>query len=182
MPRKLLCVYCSSSASLDPKYYALGDAVGHGLVANGWGLVYGGGNRGLMGSVARAVHKAGGRVVGVIPEFMKAREWAYTEADELVTVETMRERKRIMEERAAGFLALPGGVGTLEELAEIVALRSLEVTRKPLVLLNLGGYYDHLLSFIGHMTRERFVEIPHERLFAVVSTVDEAWERLNALI
>ena len=184
MSRKLLCVYCSSSSSLDPKYYALGEAVGRGLVERGWGLIYGVGNRGLMGSVARSVHLAGGTVVGVIPNFMKAREWAYTTADELVTVETMRERKGIMAERAAAFMALPGGVGTLEELAEIVALRSLDVISKPLVLLNHDGFYDHLLNFIAHMSREHFVALPHERLFAVAPTLDAAWlrEALDAVL
>lgn len=179
MPQKLLCVYCSSSQTLDPKYYALGDAVGRGLVGRGWGLIYGGGNRGLMGSVARAVQESGGRVIGVIPHFMKAREWAYTTADELVTVETMRERKGIMADRAAAFLALPGGVGTLEEFAEIVALRSLGVMGKPLVLLNHEGYYDHLLAFVDHMTRERFVSLPGEKLFAVAPTLEQAWEKLG---
>jgi uncharacterized protein (TIGR00730 family) len=177
----MLCVYCSSSDNLDPRYYALGEAVGKGLVARGWGLVYGGGSRGLMGTVARAVHGEGGHVVGVIPRFMKAREWAYPAADEMVTVETMRERKRIMEERATAFLTLPGGVGTLEELSEIVALRSLDVLRKPLVLLNQEGYYDDLINFIVRMTRERFIEGPQERFFAVAPTLEDAWGRLADL-
>jgi uncharacterized protein (TIGR00730 family) len=176
---KLLCVYCSSSLDLDPKYYALGEQVGRSLVARGWGLIYGGGDRGLMGTVARSVHQAGGRVVGVIPEFMKAREWAYMAADELVTVETMRERKRIMETRATAFLTLPGGIGTLEEMSEIVALRSLDVLEKPLVVLNHLGYYDDLLRFFARMTRERFIPVPHDRLFAVAATVDEVWEKLG---
>jgi uncharacterized protein (TIGR00730 family) len=111
---KLLCVFCGSSGQVDPKYPAMADALGRELVRHGWGLVYGGGNAGLMGAVARAVKAAGGHVVGVIPEFMKVRELAYHEADELIAVETMRERKRIMEHRAAAFLALPGGIGTLE--------------------------------------------------------------------
>ena len=157
MTRKLLCVYCSSSADLDPKYTAMAEAVGHGLVARGWGLIYGGGCRGLMGAVARAVHKSGGHVVGVIPEFMKAREWAYLEADELVTVTTMRERKGIMEERATAFLTLPGGIGTMEEMAEIIVLRSLDVIDKPLVLLNQDGYYDDFIRFLARMAAENFI-------------------------
>src|SRR5512140_370291 len=107
---KLLCVFCASSRQLDPKYHTVATAVGHEMVARGWGLVYGGGNVGLMGTVAKAVKDAGGRVVGVIPEFMIARELAFRDAHELITVETMRERKRIMEERAAAFLTLPGGI------------------------------------------------------------------------
>jgi uncharacterized protein (TIGR00730 family) len=113
---KLLCVYCSSSDRLDPKYPAVAAELGRELVARGWGLVYGGGKTGLMGAVARAVTQAGGTVVGVIPEFMKARELAYDEADELISVVTMRERKLLMEARADAFVTLPGGFGTLEEI------------------------------------------------------------------
>ena len=124
---KLLCVYCGSSKNLESRYYSAAEAVGRSMVANGWGLVYGGGNVGMMGSVAGAVKGAGGHVVGVIPEFMKERELAFHQADELITVESMRDRKRIMEERASAFLALPGGIGTLEELAEIMTLRYLSL-------------------------------------------------------
>ena len=105
---KLLCVYCSSSKSLDPKYYSAADAVGKAMVAHGWGLVYGGGNIGMMGSVAQSVKSAGGHVVGVIPEFMKDRELAFHQADVLITVESMRERKRVMEEHASAFLGAVG--------------------------------------------------------------------------
>lgn len=101
---KLLCVYCSSSDRLDPKYHAAATELGHELAQRGWGLVYGGGRTGLMGAVARAVKKGGGRVVGVIPEFMKVRELAFDEADELVTVVTLRERKLLMEGRADAYL------------------------------------------------------------------------------
>jgi uncharacterized protein (TIGR00730 family) len=179
MPNKLLCVYCSSSTSLDPKYFAMAEAVGHGLVARGWGLIYGGGCRGLMGSVARAVHKSGGHVIGIIPDFMKAREWAYIEADELVTVETMRERKQIMESRAEAFLTLPGGIGTLEEMSEIVVLRSLEVITKPLVLLNQDGFYDDYIRLLERMAGENFIPRGGDRLLSVARTLDEAWDKLG---
>ena len=121
---KLLCVYCASSDRLDPKYYKAATELGERLVAEGWGLVYGGGKTGLMGAVARGTKSAGGRVVGVIPEFMKARELAFDEADELVTVITMRERKLLMETRADAFVTLPGGFGTLEEIMEILTRAS----------------------------------------------------------
>ena len=119
---KLLCVYCSSSDRLDAKYYAAATELGHELVARGWGLVYGGGKTGLMGAVARAVKEKGGKVVGVIPEFMKVRELAFAEADELISVVTMRERKLLMEARADAFVTLPGGFGTLDELFEALTL------------------------------------------------------------
>src|SRR5580658_1725120 len=148
---KSLCVYCSSSEQLDPKYYAAAAEIGRAMAGRGWSLVYGGGKTGLMGTVARAVREAGGRVVGVIPEFMKSRELAFDEADELITVVTMRERKMLMEARADAFLALPGGWGTLEEMMEILTLAQLEVLRKRCVFFNQDGFYDELLQFFAKM-------------------------------
>ena len=166
---KLLCVYCGSSQHLEARYYEGAQSVGKAMVEKGWGLVYGGGNAGMMGSVARSVKAAGGHVVGVIPGFMKQRELAYEKADELITVGSMRERKRVMEERASAFLALPGGIGTLEELAEIMTLRYINLLDKPVVLFNHGGYYDDLIRFFDRMTLERFKSSGFEDLFSVAS-------------
>ena len=170
---KLICVYCSSSDRLDAKYYAAAEALGRALAARGWGLVYGGGKVGLMGALARTVKAGGGRVVGVIPQFMCDKELAYDEADELVTVITMRERKMLMEARADAFVALPGGWGTLEEIMEILTLRQLDVIRKPCVFLNQGGFYDELFRFFGKMVEERFNKPTNLSLFEVARTVDE---------
>lgn len=172
MPRTL-CVYCSSSDRLDPKYFAAAEALGRAMPARGWGLVYGGGRTGLMGTMARTVKAGGGRVIGVIPEFMKLKELAYDEADELVTVVTMRERKLLMEARADAFVALPGGWGTLEEIMEILALRQLDVLRKPCVFLNQDGFYDDLLRFFARMIAERFNKPSNLDLFHVARSVDE---------
>jgi cytokinin riboside 5'-monophosphate phosphoribohydrolase len=177
---KLLCVYCGSSTRLESKYYGAADAVGRSMVANGWGLVYGGGNVGMMGSLARAVKEAGGRVVGVIPVFMRERELAYEGAHELIAVDSMRDRKQIMEERAAAFLALPGGIGTLEELAEIMTLRYINRISKPVVVFNQDGYYDDLLRFFERMTRERFKSDGLHALFSVASRIEEVWPLLRA--
>lgn len=177
---KLLCVFCASSRELDPKYYVVAEELGRQMVARGWGLVYGGGNAGLMGSVARSVTQAGGHVVGVIPEFMKARELAYVDAQELITVHTMRERKRIMDERATAFLTLPGGIGTLEELLEIMTLRYIAVTDKPVVLLNQGGFYDDLLRLFDRMTTERFKSPGLHKVLSVASVLDEVWPFLES--
>jgi hypothetical protein len=177
---KLLCVYCGASKNLDPGYYAAAEVVGRSMVANGWDLVFGGGGIGLMGSVARAVKEAGGRVVGVIPDFMVERELAYHHADELITVSSMRERKRIMEERAAAFLALPGGIGTLEELAEIMTLRYMNRMDKPVVVFNQGGYYNDLFQFFDRMTRERFKSPGLRALYSVAESVSEIWPLLEA--
>jgi len=176
---KLLCVYCSSSDRLDAKYFAAAEAFGRAMAARGWGLVYGGGRTGLMGAVARAVKSDGGRVIGVIPKFMKAKELAYDGADELVTVLTMRERKTIMETRADAFVALPGGWGTLEEMMEIITLRSLNVLCKPCVFFNQDGFYDDLLRLFEKMTREQFTKPSHRELYAMGATVDEVFARLD---
>lgn len=178
--RKLLCVYCASSDRLDPKYYAAAAELGRAMVARGWGLVYGGGKTGTMGAVARAVKQSGGHVVGVIPEFMKARELAYDEADELVTVITMRERKLLMETRADAFVALPGGWGTLEEILEILTLRQLDVVKKPCVLLNQDGFYDPLLQLFERMMREKFFKPSNLELFRVAPGVPEIFEQIEA--
>ncbi|WP_414660755.1 LOG family protein [Horticoccus sp. 23ND18S-11] len=177
---KLLCVYCASSDRLDPKYYAAAAELGRELVTRGWGLVYGGGKTGMMGAVARAVKQSGGRVVGVIPEFMKARELAYDEADELVTVITMRERKLLMETRADAFVALPGGWGTLEEIVEILTLRQLDVVRKPCVFLNQDGFYDPLLQLFDRMLAEKFFKPSNMDLFRVAPTVAKVFDEIAA--
>jgi len=176
---KLLCVYCSSSRDLAPAYYETAGAVGRELVEHGWGLVYGGGRVGLMGALAHGVKAAGGTVVGIIPEFMKVRELEFREADELVTVATMAERKQAMIARADGFLALPGGIGTLEEIAEVLTLRYLGQSDKPAVFYNEGGYYDELLRFFDRMTREKFRTRGVHGLYAVASQRDEIWRFLE---
>ena len=178
--QRSLCVYCSSSDRLDPKYAAAAGELGRELVTRGWGLVYGGGKTGLMGAVARAVKAQGGRVVGVIPEFMKARELAYDEADELVTVVTMRERKLLMEARADAFVALPGGFGTLEEIMEILTLRQLDVVKKPCVFLNQDGFYDPLLQLFERMLADKFIKPSNLGLFRVATTVPDIFTQIEA--
>jgi uncharacterized protein (TIGR00730 family) len=177
---KLLCVYCSSSDRLDSKYYVAAEELGRELVARGWGLVYGGGKTGLMGAVARGTKAAGGRVVGVIPEFMKVRELAFEAADELITVVTMRERKLLMETRADAFVTLPGGFGTLEEIMEILTLCQLDVVNKPCVFLNQDGFYDDLLRMFEKMLAEKFFKPSNMDLFRMAATVPGIFEQIEA--
>lgn len=177
---KLLCVYCASSDRIDPKYAAAAEELGRQLVARGWGLVYGGGKTGLMGAVARGTKAAGGRVVGVIPEFMKARELAFDEADELVTVITMRERKLLMETRADAFVTLPGGFGTLEEIMEILTLRQLDVVRKPCVFFNQDGFYDDLIRLFEKMLAEKFFKPSNMDLFRVANSIPDIFTQIDA--
>lgn len=177
---KLLCVYCASSDRIDPKYAAAAEELGREIVARGWGLVYGGGKTGLMGAVARGTKAAGGRVIGVIPEFMKARELAFNEADELVTVITMRERKLMMETRADAFVTLPGGFGTLEEIMEILTLRQLDVVRKPCVFFNQDGFYDDLIRLFERMLAEKFFKPSNMDLFRVANSVPDIFTQIEA--
>jgi uncharacterized protein (TIGR00730 family) len=170
---KSLCVYCASSDRLDDKYHVAATQVGQEIARRQWALVYGGGKTGLMGTVARGVKAGGGRVVGVIPGFMKERELEFTEADELISVITMRERKTLMETRADAFLALPGGWGTLEELMEILTLAHLEVLRKPIVILNQDGFFDDLLRFNERIIAEKFMRETIRLKYSVARTVEE---------
>ena len=168
-----LCVFCGSQPGVDPAYRAEAVALGSALAANRSALVYGGGRTGMMGAVADAVLAGKGTVVGVIPEFLKSKELAHTEATELLIVPDMHTRKRQMFERADAFCILPGGVGTLEEFFEIVTWRQLHRHNKPIVLLNVGGYWDHLIGLFGAIIAKGFAHSGHEALMTVVSRASE---------
>jgi len=171
---KSVCVYAASSGAVDAQFAAAADLLGTLLGQRGYTLVYGAGNVGLMGVVARAVHAAGGRVVGVIPERLRDLELAYEDADELIVTQTMRERKALMEERADAFIALPGGFGTLEELIEVMVLKQLDYHQKPIVALNVDGAFDHLLSYFGHLCEKRFIKESHLDLIHVTDHAEHA--------
>ncbi len=154
MPRTI-CVYASSSDSVAPVYTDAARALGTALAQAGHTLLYGGGQYGLMGAVARATQAGGGRVIGVIPE--KLLPQGYDAADEMVVTADLRERKAVLEARAEAFVALPGGFGTLEEVLEIVTLKQLGYHDKPIVLLNAGGFFDPLADLFEHLYAEQFV-------------------------
>ena len=156
-PAFSLCVYCGSRPGVDPQHAAAAQALGQWIGSRGGQLVYGGGRNGLMGLTAEATRHSGGRVVGVIPSSLVEREWANHDCDELLVVETMHERKRIMAERSDAFMALPGGIGTFEEFFEVWTWRQLGYHDKPVGLLNLGGYYDAMLTFLNGSVREGFM-------------------------
>jgi len=147
-PAFSLCIYCGSRPGENPLFADAARAAGTWIGQNGGQLVYGGGSGGLMGTVARATAEAGGRVVGVIPQSLVDREFANRDCDELHIVQTMHERKALMAERSGAFLALPGGIGTFEELFEVWTWRQLGYHDKPIGLLNVAGYYDGLLAFL----------------------------------
>ncbi len=156
-PPLSLCVYCGSRAGSDPAYADAARAVGRAAGERGWQLVYGGGRVGLMGIVADAALSAGAQVVGVIPRSLVAREVEHRGLSELVVVESMHQRKQAMAERANAFLALSGGIGTLEELFEVWTWRQLGHHDQPIGLLNTAGYYDALLTFMHRSVESGFV-------------------------
>lgn len=169
-----ICVYCGSRAGVRPDYADAARTVGRLIGERGHGLVYGGGNVGLMGIVADAVLAAGGSVIGVIPEALVQREVGHTALSEQHVVPDMHVRKRMMAERADAFLALPGGIGTLEELYEVWTWRQLGYHDKPVGLLNVAGFYDRLLAFMTHCVDEGFLD----KAQRAAVTVDDDPERL----
>ncbi|MFN8452246.1 MAG: TIGR00730 family Rossman fold protein [Anaerolineae bacterium] len=169
-----ICVYCSASDRIAPGYFQIAADLGTTLARRGDTLVYGGSSVGLMGALARTMQDQGARVVGVIPEALVAMEVAYNNADELLVTTTMRERKAMMEARADAFLALPGGVGTMEEVFEIMAARSLKLVDKPLVLLNVEQFYDPLVRLLEHMQESQFLRSGYETMVHFAGTIDDA--------
>jgi len=154
---KSVAVYCGSSIGANPFYAQQAQALGAALAAQGLTLVYGGGRVGLMGTIADAVLAAGGQVIGVIPDFLHAKEVSHTGCTELHIVGSMHERKLLMAERADAFVAMPGGYGTLEELFEVLTWGQLGLHRKPVGLLNVDGYYDHLLLALDRMRDDQLL-------------------------
>ena len=148
-----VCVFCGSSTPPDPRYSAAAGELGSLIARRGLGLVYGGGSVGLMGSVADAALAAGGHVTGVIPAGLFSREVAHESLTTLHQVSSMHERKQLMYDLADGFIALPGGLGTLEELAEVTTWSQLGLHAKPVVLLDVDGFWDHLVGQLDHMVR-----------------------------
>jgi uncharacterized protein (TIGR00730 family) len=157
MTQHNICVYCGSGNGRNPKYMAAARQLGQAMAASGIGLIYGGGSLGLMGAVAKATLAAGGRVTGVIPDFLVQRERMLTDVNELIVTANMHERKMTMFERADGFVALPGGMGTLEELVEISTWAQLGRHNKPIILANVDNYWDPFLTLVDHMRQEKFI-------------------------
>ncbi|MFI5446158.1 TIGR00730 family Rossman fold protein [Polaromonas sp. UC242_47] len=168
-PAFSLCVYCGSRPGVDPVFAEAARQVGQWIGEHGGQLVYGGGHNGLMGIVADATLAAGGRVIGVIPKALVEKEWAHTGCTELHIVDTMHERKRLMAEHADAFLSLPGGIGTLEEFFEVWTWRQLGYHAKPVGLLNLGGYYTELLTFLNSSVKSGFMSDWQMELICVAS-------------
>jgi len=174
-PRPLsVCVFCASASGLPKPYHDAARRLGTEIARRGHRLVYGGGDVGLMGEVARAVHAAGGHVFGAIPRSLVDRELAYGPADELLVTQTLRERKAAMDARADAFIALPGGFGTLEELLEVLTLRQLGLHDRPIVLLNVAGYWDPFLALVRTLLDQGFAPRGEGELFEVADSPEKA--------
>lgn len=171
-----VCVFCGANRGANPRYAAAAAVTGERLASLGIQLVYGGSRGGLMGSLADAALAAGGRVVGVIPRGLVDRELAHPDLSELLIVDTLHERKAKMAELADAFIALPGGLGTLEELAEVLSWAQLDLHTKPIGLLDVGGYFAALEAFLDHAVAEGFVAERHRRLLLRDDDIDRLLE------
>lgn len=177
-----ICVYCSSSNTIADDYPRAAEALGRELAERGYELIYGGGDVGLMGVLAEVVNEEGGTVTGVIPGRLQVREGVAYDADDLIVTETMRERKRIMYQKADAFIVLPGGFGTVEEFMEVLTLKQLGYHDHPIVILNVDGFFDTLLDFFEELREGHFAREPVSDLVSVVSSVETALDRTDVLL
>ncbi len=166
---KNIAVYCGSGAGTNPAYAEGAKGLGRAMVAAGSGLVYGGGNVGLMGIIADEMLAQGREVIGVIPQALYDLEVGHDGCTQLITVDTMHERKALMMQHSDAFIAMPGGIGTLEELFEVLTWFQLDFHQKPVGILNTAGYYDQLLAFLNHSVQEAFIRESMDELLVVSS-------------
>lgn len=176
---KSICVYCGSGPGADPAFVKAAEDFGKILAAKKIRLVYGGGSIGLMGAVANSVLEHGGEVTGIIPEFLRTREKPFNGAQELIVTRDMHERKRIMFERSDAFVALPGGVGTLEELVEQLTWAQLGRHKKPILIANISGFWDPLCKLLDHMTDMKFIRPTLEVNALTANSVEEILPKLQ---
>jgi hypothetical protein len=178
-PIRAVCVFCGSQPGARPAYLQAARELGAQLSRRGWTTVYGGGHVGMMGALADSALAAGGRVVGVIPEHLMRPEVAHQGLSELRVVDSMHTRKRLMAERSDAFVVLPGGYGTFEEMFEMVTWRQLQLHAKPLGLLNVDGYFDHLLAFLRHAQEQQFIRPQHRGLLGAGTEVGALLDTLQ---
>jgi uncharacterized protein (TIGR00730 family) len=179
-PIRSVCVYCGSGPGLNPAYMNAAQVLGQALGTNGVRLVYGGGSLGLMGEVARSTLAAGGAVTGIIPNFLSSKEKMLRSVDELIVTENMHERKMLMFERSDAFVALPGGIGTLEELVEQLTWAQLGRHDKPIVVANIDGFWTPFLHLLSHMKSDAFIRAGLDIRFVVVNTAEQILPAIQA--
>ena len=176
---KNICVYCSSGSDIDKKYFDAAKELGEKIAKNDLGLVYGGSSLGLMGEVAYSAQNAGAHVLGVVPEKIYNSPIEFPKEIELVITKDMRERKKTMEDRSDAFIAMPGGFGTLEEVSEIIVAKQLGYHFKPIVFLNVDGYYEKLFEFFDNFYENKFAHGNCQEIFFKANNVDEALEYIK---
>jgi uncharacterized protein (TIGR00730 family) len=176
---KNICVYCGSSSGRRPEYTSAAVEMGKLIAERDFTLIYGAGNVGIMGSIADAALAAGGKVVGIIPKALEEKEVCHQQLTELHIVDSMHERKALMAEMADAFVALPGGLGTLEELIEALTWSQLGLHRKPCGLLNIGQYYQHLTAFIDNAVEEQFLKPVHRDMLLVSDNAQDLLSQLS---
>jgi uncharacterized protein (TIGR00730 family) len=179
---KRLCIYCGSSPGSRPEYAAAALDCGRILAQRGIGIVYGGGNTGMMGKVANAALEEKGEVIGVIPHHLADKELAHEGATQMIRVDSMHERKQMMADLSDGFIILPGGIGTLEELFETYTWLQLGLHSKPIGILNVAGFFDHMLVFLDHMVADRFLKAEHRLMLIVDNDMQRLLERMAAFV
>jgi len=174
MSSKRICVFCGANPGNDPVFAETAEVLGAAIAAAGYSLVYGGGRVGLMGTVADAALRAGGEVIGVIPEALTGREVEHTGVTELLVTDSMHTRKAAMADRSQGFIALPGGFGTLDEVLEILTWNQIGIIAKPVAFLDVGGYYESLFRFFDDAVTAGLIKVEHRAMAHRVTSVDEA--------
>ena len=177
-----LCVFCGSRGGEDPRFAQAAIELGTRLAQRGIGLVYGGGRVGLMGLLADAARAAGGEVIGVIPQALADREVAHSGLSELRVVDSMHERKALMAELSDGFIALPGGFGTLEELCEVITWSQLGIHRKPCGILNVAGYFDHLIGMFDYAVAQGFISVDNRGIVLEADMPEEIIDRMTSVL
>ncbi len=173
-----ICIYCGSRSGVDPSYTKAAEQVALEMVRRGWGLVYGGGSIGIMGSIASTIREQDGYVHGIIPTFLAVDEVLYTNCSELTIVESMHRRKQLMIDHSSMLLALPGGYGTMDELFEAITWKQLQLHDRPIGLLNIGGYFDPLLSMIHHMSDQGFIYDEQTNMMIISDSVPDLLDQL----
>jgi uncharacterized protein (TIGR00730 family) len=176
---KKVCVYAASSDQLRPVFYEQTEVLAQRLAERKVTVVYGGGAVGLMGTLATTMINNGGHVIGIMPHFMKDVEWAHKEVNEFVFVGDMHERKRRFVEDVDAIIALPGGVGTLEELFEVITWKKLGLLNKPIIILNTDGFYDPMLEFLDRMVEEKFLAALHKRMWHVITDANDIMKAIE---
>lgn len=179
---KTICVYSSSSCTVDNIYFEAASELGREIALKGDTMLFGGGLIGLMGASAKAIHQYGGKVIGVIPEALNVKGVVYESCDELVVTKGMRERKATMDSRSDAFIALPGGFGTLEEILEIISLKLLRYHNKPVVILNVNSFYEKLLEQFEVIINQQFAKQECSKLYYITDSVTSALEYIDSYI